>query len=573
MAMKAVLIQNLTKTFEKGKRTALKQISAALPKGNITGIVGPDGAGKTTLLRILAGLMIADAGTCSVWGYDIYKEPEKIQDNLGYLPQKFGLYEDLTVSQNLSLYADLQGVSKGDPIFTRLMGFSGLGAFQNRLAGDLSGGMKQKLGLMATLLRKPNILLLDEPTTGLDPLSQKELWKMIFELNAQGMTIILSTSYLEEAEKCDYGLVLNQGTFLFTGPPEAFKEKVKGKTFYFEGVGDVKRTILDKLLGVNGIIDTIVEGEKIRVTFNTTDPVKDPQAYNLDARAILVARPPRFEDAFIQQLGGVPKRPSVAFSRRGEKIEGGEASVEAKNLTKYFGSFKAVDNISFSMKKGEIFGFLGPNGAGKSTTFKMLCGLISPTEGEALVGGVSLRNTPWKTRGLIGYMAQKFSLYNNMTVLQNLNFFSGIYAIENRKKMVEEMIAIFDLELYRHTLSSDLPLGYKQRLALSCALMHKPQVLFLDEPTSGVDPLTRREFWHQINLLASAGVSIMVSTHLMDEAEFCDRIGFIHNGILKIIGTPDQLKKQVPAAVNPHPALVDAFLYFCAENPPIISEH
>ncbi|CCB92174.1 uncharacterized ABC transporter ATP-binding protein YbhF [Waddlia chondrophila 2032/99] len=564
--MSAVVIQNLTKTFDKGKRIALNNLCADFPKGKISGIVGPDGAGKTTLLRILAGLMQIDSGQCLVWDFDTEKEPEKIQESLGYLPQKFGLYEDLTVSQNLSLYKDLQEINENDPVFAKLMEFSGLASFTERLAGNLSGGMKQKLGLISILLRKPALLLLDEPTTGVDPKSQNDLWEMIAELNNQGMTIIASTSYLEEAEKCHYTFLLNEGQVLYRGTPSSLKETMKGKTFYFEGVGDVKRTVLDSLIGKNGIVDTIIEGSKIRVTFNAANPDQNPERYGLNEKAKLLPRDPYYEDAFISILGGIPKRPALKLTKSPQAEMETDLMIQAVDLSRSFGDFKAVNCISFSVKKGEIFGLLGPNGAGKSTTFKMLCGILPATDGEALVGGKSLRQTPDEARGLIGYMAQKFSLYNNMTVAQNLRFFSGIYPVKNRKKTREEMIAVFNLEEYLDVLTVDLPLGYKQRLAFSCALMHKPQILFLDEPTSGVDPLTRREFWHQINLLADAGVSILVSTHLMDEAEFCDRIGLIYKGALRIVDTPEGLKKRVPKEISEKPGLIDAFLYFCSER-------
>jgi ABC-2 type transport system ATP-binding protein len=563
--MNAVSIKNLTKTFSKGKRIALKNISAELPKGKITGVVGPDGAGKTTLLRVIAGLMTIDKGLCEVLGNNTQTESDKIQQNLGYLPQKFGLYEDLSVEKNLSLYADLQGVSKNDPIYKMLLEFSGLGPFQDRLAGNLSGGMKQKLGLMATLLRKPRLLILDEPTLGVDPVSQTDLWIMIKKLNQDGMTIVVSTSYLEEPEHCDYAILLNEGEVLYAGTPETFTKTMEGKTYFFGGLGNVKRTVLDHLLGKNGIIDTIVEGERIKVSFNTNHPDKNPQDYGLDSNAVLVPRKPHFEDAFINALGGVPKRPALELSQESENQKESQKTVEAINLSKTFGTFKAVDNVSFSINKGEIFGLLGPNGAGKSTTFKMLCGLVIPTSGEALVGGHSLSEVPARARSLIGYMAQKFSLYDNLTVLQNMNFFAGLYRVSSPKDTIQKMIDAFDLEDQRNILTRELPLGYKQRLALSCALMHQPRVLFLDEPTSGVDPLTRREFWHQINTLAGAGVSVLVSTHLMDEAEFCDRIGFIYKGTLKAVDTPDGLKKKVPRSISSEPTLKDAFLHFCTD--------
>jgi ABC-2 type transport system ATP-binding protein len=561
----AVVLTDLKKTFQGGKLVAIDGLNARMVEGNITGIIGPDGAGKTTLLRILAGLMTIDSGECLIFSQNIQQHAKEIQDDLGYLPQKFGLYEDLTVSQNLSLYSKLQGVSQKDAIFQRLMEFSGLSSFQKRLVGNLSGGMKQKLGLVTALLRKPKLLLLDEPTIGVDPISQDELWKMIFELNKQGITMVISTSYLFEAEKCHQVILLNEGSCIYTGEPEEFRKSVAKNTFFFEPVGDMKRKVLDRLLGEQGIIDAIVEGDRIRVTFDTEDPERDPKAYGFDNNEVLNPREPNFEDAFIYALGGIPKRPALKVEENGASKDE-ENVVQAVNLTRYFGEFKAVDNVSFGIRRGEIFGLLGPNGAGKSTTFKMLCGLLRPSNGHALIGGAALSEMSGLGRGMIGYMAQKFSLYDNMTVIQNLRFFSGIYPVDHPKQAMQEMIKVFDLNDYANTLAGDLPLGYKQRLALSCSLMHKPRVLFLDEPTSGVDPLTRREFWHQINVLAASGISVLISTHLMDEAEYCDRIGLIYEGKLRVVGTPQELKGQVPKEISSSPSLVDAFTYFCSKR-------
>jgi ABC-2 type transport system ATP-binding protein len=564
--MDIISFKSLKKTFRKGEKSALNGITATIPEKKVTGLIGCDGAGKTTLLRIIAGLLTLDGGSCLVFNKDIKEKSAEIQKDIGYLPQKLGLYEDLTVLQNLSLYTQLQNVSMESDHVTQLMKFSGLNPFKERLVGDLSGGMKQKLGLITALLRKPKLLLLDEPTIGLDPLFQNELWAMIFNLNCQGMTIVVSTSSLEEAEKCQNILLLNDGNVLFSGVPATFTEIVKGKTFFFENVGDIKRTILDELLGRQGIIDTIVEGDKIKVTFNTDNPIKELASYGLKKEALMYPRQARLEDAFIYKLGGVPKRAALKVMADKNYSASNEGPlIEAIHLTKSFGSFQAVSDVNFSIKKGEIFGLLGSNGAGKSTTFKMLCGLLPPTSGEALVSKISLREAPSLARSKIGYMAQKFSLYDNMTVMQNLRFFAGIYSVENSKKAIEEMVEIFDLKLSLHTLASALPLGFKQRLSLSCALMHKPKVLFLDEPTSGVDPLTRREFWHQINILAASGVSILVSTHLMDEAEFCDRIAIIYKGIVRAIETPEALKKQVKNG-DLSASLFDAFCFFCKEG-------
>lgn len=563
--MNAVVVENLRKTFLDGKRVALDAINASFSQGLITGIVGPDGAGKTTLIRSIVGLLKPDGGRCLVFGNDSLKEPEKIHGLIGYLPQKFGLYEDLTVAQNLDLYSDLQGVKEEDPIFKRLLEFSGLEPFLGRLAGNLSGGMKQKLGLACAMLRRPKVVLLDEPTIGVDPYSQQEMWKMIAELKASGMTLLVSTSYLEEAELCDQVLLLNGGKILYAGPPAGLTRRLEGRTFHVSGIGNMKRQVLENLIGRDGVTDATIEGDEVRVVLKEVKGSIHPQDYGLDENTRFKAVAPRFEDAFIDLLGGVPKRPPMKLTPH-QMIDGDHPIVEANGLSKRFGEFTAVDNISFSLKKGEIFGLLGPNGAGKSTTFKMLCGLIKPTSGEALVGGKSLRRVATEARTLIGYMAQKFALYDDMSVVQNMRFFSGVYSVPDREKVIDEMIEVFDLEDQRKTLAKDLPLGYKQRLALSCALMHQPRVLFLDEPTSGVDPITRREFWHQINLLTSSGVTVLVTTHLMDEAEFCDRIGFINRGRLVVIDTPTALKKRVVSSQIPRPTLRDAFLHLCGDD-------
>lgn len=564
--MTLAVIKELKKTFLGGTVVALDGITVQIPEGIITGVVGPDGAGKTTLLRTLTGLMSIDSGTGSVFAYDIATQAEKIQQNLGYLPQKFGLYEDLTVAQNLALFSNLQGISQNDPQLQKLMQFSGLFPFQQRLVGDLSGGMKQKLGIVVTMMRTPKLILLDEPTTGVDPLSQEDLWKMILELHQQNITIVVTTSDLSEADRCQHIILLNEGKVLFAGDPKDFKKTVEGKTFFFDHVGSKKRQAIDLLLGNHGIIDAMVAGEKVRVTFDKSDPITDPQVYGFDKKTEIYPREPDIEDAFIYRLGGVPKRPTFKISQESLTDKDDENAIEAIGLTKYFGNFIAVNKISFAIKRGEIFGLLGPNGAGKSTTFKMLCGLIKPTEGEAFVGGVSLKKSTRKAREMMGYMAQKFSLYDNMTVMQNMRFFSGIYPVKNRDNAIAEMVEVFHLQDYVNTLTRNLPLGFKQRLALSCALMHRPKVLFLDEPTSGIDPLTRREFWHQINVLAAAGVSVLISTHLMDEAEFCDRIGLIYQGMLRVTDTPEKLKERLPSSKDHKVTLTDVFKYFCAKD-------
>lgn len=563
--MTAITISGLTKSFDKGKNIALDNLTFDIPANKIVGLVGPDGAGKTTLMRCLAGLLLPTKGTCSILGLDTITQAEEIHTIIGYMPQQFGLYEDLTVIENLNLYSDLHGVKDKGEIFDRLLHFAGLGPFQNRLAGALSGGMKQKLGLICTLFRKPKVLLLDEPTVGVDPLSRRDLWKMIEDLRKGNSTVLWSTSYLDEAEQCDHVLLFNDGKLLYQGPPADFTERLKGRTFQIQNISGKKRAVLSQVIKDKNILDATIQGDFVRTVFKTDDHSLDLVKVGAGETAHLVAVPPKFEDSFIDTLHDLHPYTPITLVPRPQNIHVETNVIEAKNLTKVYGNFKAVDNVSFSVKRGEIFGLLGPNGAGKSTTFKMLCGLTNATEGSASVVGISLQKSASTARALIGYMAQKFSLYKDLTVLQNLNFFSGIYPVpvEMQKSVIDEMLTTFNLHPHQSDLAGELPLGYKQRLALACAIMHQPPILFLDEPTSGVDPITRREFWTQMNALTENGVTILVSTHFMDEAEFCDRIAFIHKGRLRIIDTPDGIKSKVPVQNGVAATLNDAFLYLC----------
>lgn len=468
------------------------------------------------------------------------------------MPQRFGLYEDLTVLQNLVLYADLQGVlgQIREETFDKLLSMMNLKDFTKRLAGNLSGGMKQKLGLACALIRKPTLLLLDEPSVGVDPISRRDLWQMVQEFLAQGITILWSTAYLDEAEKADIALLLNEGKLLYSGPPAGLTEKVSGRTFLIHDIPGSRRTFLMNLLNQKNVEDGTIQGSQVRIVAHEPfDPTWVPC-------------PPRFEDAFVDILGGGPGGKST-LAERALPIEGKqEIAIDAQALTCKFGSFTAVDHVSFQVHRGEVFGLLGPNGAGKSTTFKMLCGLLQPTSGKAFVNGLSLAAAPAQARSHIGYMAQKFSLYGGLSVKQNLEFFSGVYNLtgNQRKESVDQMIEIFGFGPFLDESAALLPLGFKQRLALSCAVMHHPEVLFLDEPTSGVDPITRREFWNHINGLVEKGCTVLVTTHFMDEAEYCDRIGLIYQSRLINIGTPDSLKELARTVDNPSPTLEDAFV-------------
>jgi ABC-2 type transport system ATP-binding protein len=562
-------IRDLSRFFPPFPAPALDHINASIPKGKMVGIAGPDGAGKTTLIRLITGLLLPSKGTITIAGFDSVKQAQEIHKFIGYMPQKFGLYEDLTVQQNLNLYADLRGVigSERAQAFEKLLAFTGLGPFTNRLAMDLSGGMKQKLGLACALIKKPELLLLDEPSVGVDPISRRELWKMVQDLVSEGISVLWSTAYLDEAERCDAVLLLNDGKLLYQGDPLKLNARVDGRVFKMTGISN-RRKVLTLTLQQENVLDAIIQGQDLRIVLRQKDHPLDITKLDAGPDAKLVPTAPRFEDAFVDILGGGHAGESLLAANTPLVKEKRNIVVEAKNLTKKFGSFVAADDITFQIHRGEIFGLLGPNGAGKSTTFKMMCGLLKPTAGQAYVNGLDLQIAPSEARSHIGYMAQKFSLYGDLSVQQNLIFFSGIYNLRGkvRSNAISQMIEIFNFQSYLDENASDLPLGFKQRLALSCAVMHRPQVLFLDEPTSGVDPITRREFWNHINGLVQKGVTVMVTTHFMDEAEYCDRIGLVYQGKIINMGTPDALKQRIASPKNPVPTLEDAFIELIKEH-------
>ncbi|WP_350304543.1 ATP-binding cassette domain-containing protein [Photorhabdus viridis] len=560
-----IKLEKVEKTFPGLNNPAVSSLTTEIYGGSVTGLVGPDGAGKTTLIRMLAGLLKPDSGSIEIMGLDPIKHGVQVRFELGYMPQKFGLYEDLTVLENLNLYADLRGVlgDERKKTYEQLLTFTDLTHFTGRLAGKLSGGMKQKLGLACTLLGKPKVLLLDEPGVGVDPIARRELWRMVHELADDGMLILWSTSYLDEAERCRDVLLLNQGKLLYSGQPQKLTQTMSGRSFLLGAKQNSRRKTLQRALTLPQVTDGVIQGKYVRLILK---PDVSPQELLNQLKlpdAEIIKAAPRFEDAFIDLLGGDPARHSE-LAEIMPQIDANptETVIEAQDLTKKFGDFAATDHVDFQVKRGEIFGLLGPNGAGKSTTFKMMCGLMVPTGGKALVLGMDLKTSSGKARQHLGYMAQKFSLYGNLTVEQNLKFFSGIYGLQGRKQKekIDGMVEAFNLKSVLHQTTDELPLGYKQRLALSCSLMHEPDILFLDEPTSGVDPQIRREFWLHINGMVDKGVTVMVTTHFMDEAEYCDRIGLVFRGKLIAAGTPDDLKQLVATDENPDPSMEQAFI-------------
>jgi ABC-2 type transport system permease protein len=572
-----LVARDLLKTFrrETGETIrALDGVSLQVQPGTITALVGPDGAGKTTLLRLASGLMTADSGTLEVLGIDVAANPQAVQDQLGYMPQRFGLYEDLSVEENLNLYADLTGVTQAQrrERYPRLMEMTALSPFVGRLAGKLSGGMKQKLGLACTLVRSPPLLLLDEPTVGVDPLSRRELWAIIQQLaREQNITVLLSTAYLDEAQRCDEAIVLHAGRVLAQCPPQEVSNRAAGRTFLVDpGRHYAARGLQARLLTEPGVVDAVPEGGQVRLVLDQGTEIASVLEH-LPQDTPAVSTQPKFEDGFMVLLHETDAHAGMAKLMAIEhppQPEGSAPVVEVNDLVRKFGDFTAVDHLSFDVRQGEVFGLLGPNGAGKTTTFRMLCGLLPATSGRLRVAGVDLRVARASARQRIGYVAQKFSLYAQLSVIENLEFFCGAYGLRGRQRRdrVRWALEQFELEPFANLPSGQLPGGYKQRLAMAVALVHEPAILFLDEPTSGVDPLTRREFWQRITALAEQGVTVIVTTHFMEEAEYCDRVAILDAGRILAQGTPAELRSHSHPGPDLEPTMEDAFISIVEES-------
>ena len=559
----ALTVHQLSKSFRAGGRTiqALRDVSFKVRHGLVTGLVGPDAAGKTTLMRLAAGLLLPDTGSIIVLGKDAATESLAVQRSIGYMPQRFGLYEDLSVQENLNLYADLQGVPQEARAerYAELMHMAGLEPFTKRLAGRLSGGMKQKLGLACALVRQPSLLLLDEPTVGVDPLSRRELWDIVYRLvREQGTSVLLSTAYLDEAERCDEVVLLHEGKLLDQGDPAELRETMRERSYEVTSADLDKRALQARVAQTPGVIDALILGDHVRAV---TQEKKPPDISGAEVTAV----EPRFEDCFVALLKQKTGGAHIARTTQPQvntQADRSKTVIEVNNLQRRFGDFYAVNNISFAVRQGEVFGLLGANGAGKSTTFRMLCGLLPPSGGTLRVAGADLRHAAAEARERIGYMSQKFSLYANLSVAENLRFFGSVYGLSGKRgaERIAWALEEFELTDISGFTSGDLSLGYKQRLALACSLMHGPEILFLDEPTSGVDPLARREFWSRINALAAQGVTVMVTTHFMEEAEYCDRIAIMAVGEILTMGTPDSVKQQARTEQQPAPTMEDAFV-------------
>lgn len=565
----------LGKTF--GKVTAVKSLDLSIKRGEIFGLLGPDGAGKSTIIRLLCGILSPTSGAIRIDGFDPISHKDLINPRIGYVSEGFPLYENLTVRENLDFYARLRGISSKESAKRRkeLLRFSRLELFEERRAENLSGGMKKKLALCCALIHAPEILFLDEPTTGVDPLSRRDLWTMLLQFQGQGITICISTPYMDEAERCHRLALIYDGLIVGYGTPEELKSRVPGECLELSVSSPWKA--VEALSQQEGVIQSQVLGSSVRLAVDKVDHrIKHIQG-SLSEKGIQLQRwsrvPFNMEDVFVALVGQTRKvreaNPIVAFQFQyriiPDKNSSGDNSVITSNLTKKFDSFTAVDNISFKVRRGEIFGFLGPNGAGKSTTIRMLCGIMTPTSGTAHVLGYDVATEAESLKSRIGYMSQRFSLYKDLTVEENIYFYARLYGIaasemKNRKNQVLEMAGLKDR---RNTLAGQLAGGWKQRLALGCAIIHSPDMVFLDEPTAGVDPVSRREFWSLINHMSSLGITVFITTHYMDEAEHCQTLGLIYQGRLAALGSPDELKKGIN---QPSATIEDVFVSVAAAH-------
>lgn len=564
----AITLQSVSR-FEKGAQDAiLKSISADLREGRLIALVGADGSGKTTLMRVMAGLLKPQKGTVRIFGEELYSENlSQLQSFCGYMPQQFGLYTDLSVEENLTLYADLFGLSDLDrkERFAELLSMTGLTDFTARPAGKLSGGMKQKLGLACALLNRPKILLLDEPSVGVDPLSRRELWA-ILKKNVQSgaMTVVVATTYMDEASLCDDVLIVENGEVVLHNTPEAIASLAEGLSFNVNiakgrRVRDVQAQLLDD---TDLVLDAVPRAGSVRVLIkNQSDRALLEQRHHI----CLQPTASGLEEGYL--VNRAKASPIHSYKKIGDDFSSSISSTEekpivvAKDLVRRFGSFTAVDRTSFEVKSGEIFGLLGPNGAGKTTTFKMLCGLLKVTEGELEVAGVNVRHSSDQAREQLGYMSQKFALYADLSVSENFDFFASAYGLSGNEKeeRIDFLIKEFDLQSFQNTQAKNLPGGIKQRLAMAVALIHKPKLLFLDEPTSGADVLTRRQFWRWITALSHMGTSIIVTTHFMEEALYCDRLLIQDAGLPLIMGSPEEVRGQCTTMDEAFIQIVKAF--------------
>ena len=542
----AVVIEGLNKHF--GDVKALRSLSARIHYGRLTGLVGPDGAGKTTLMRILTGLLVPNAGRVTLAGFDVVKDNDAIHVASGYMPQRFGLYEDLSVMENMRLYAQLRGMDadRNAALFAELLDFTRLAPFTKRLAGKLSGGMKQKLGLACALMARPKVLLLDEPGVGVDPVSRQDLWRMVQALTDEGMAVVWSTAYLDEAERCESVLLLNEGQLLFDGPPQELTAQLKGRSFRLEDVGTERRAVLTKVLDLPSVSDGVIQGAGVRVVLREGATVQDVQQLADQAQVRLAQVPARFEDAFIDLLGGGPGGTSQLAERLSPVELGSDIAVSCRNLTKRFGEFTATDNVSFEVQKGEIFGLLGPNGAGKTTCFYMITGLVEADYGRILLDGEDITRLPMYQRARlgIGYLPQEASIFRGLSVEKNIMAVLEVVeknAAERRRKL-DELLEEFSIAHLRKAPSIALSGGERRRCEIARALASDPAFMLLDEPFAGVDPIAVSDIQELVRHLTQRGIGVLITDHNVRETlGLIDRAYIIHAGKVLTQGKPHEI--------------------------------
>jgi len=546
----AIDVRGLRKRY--GTLEAIRGISFEVRRGEIFGLIGADGAGKTTTFQILAGVMEATAGTANIFG----KPAREARSRTGYLTQTFSLYPDLSVEENIRYIGDLRRVTPGEIAerSSRYLKMFAMDRFSRRLASQLSGGMKQKLALVCALVSEPDVLLLDEPTTGVDPVSRREFWDTLAHLAGQGLTVLIATPYLDEAERCHRIAMIHLGEIQQIGTPDEFRESLQAKRIELHAP-DLRKALraIQKVAGRDSdIFDVQRFGDRLDLLSHSPRAAQQKMEELIREQGIQVdsvrVDEPTLENTFVAKLLSQSREMSnTPFPARSDhRDKRGQIAIGAEHITKQFGSFTAVHDVSLQVRYGEIYGLLGANGAGKTTTIKMLCGLLEPSSGAMQLAGERGAFRSTEIRQQIGYMSQKFSLYDDLSIAENLDFFGGVYGVqaEELKEKERWVLEFSGLEGKEQQVTGSLPGGWKQRVAFGSAILHEPGIVFLDEPTSGVDPLARRAFWTMINYLADSGTAVLVTTHYLEEAEQCNRLGFMVAGDLLVEGTPSEIKAR-----------------------------
>ena len=586
----AIRVEGFTKRY--GKRVAADGLALEVKRGEIYGLVGADGAGKSSLMKAIAGVLSFDGGTVDVFGtrIDSARAAEQVKQRIGFLPQGLGLnlYPDLSIDENIDFFGRLRLVP-ADVLAERkrvLLGMTRLDAFRNRPMRQLSGGMKQKLGLVCTLIHEPDLVILDEPTTGVDPVSRRDFWAILGRLlEEKGVTALVSTAYLDEADRFHRVSLFHEGKVMGEGTPAELVAVVPGTLALFraepqaealprlkarfpqtEAMGTWLRVFAEGLdataarAEIDACLDqtappvgSAVGRTSVRQT-TTSEGDRRTEVRPTDTAIRLTdwfAREPELEDVFVAMLRQRGARLESVLPEDGLTPHTSTApAIEARELTRVFGDFRAADAVNFRVPQGEIFGLLGANGAGKTTVIKMLTGILKPSSGFGMVAGADMRSAGWAIKERIGYMSQAFSLYHDLSVVENIRLYAGIYGLDDKaaKARTDWVIGMAGLAGFENDAAGRLPMGLRQRLALGCALVHQPQVLFLDEPTSGVDPIGRRVFWDILfHLSRREGVAILVTTHYMGEAEHCDHLALMFAGKVVADASPEQMKQAVTA--------------------------